>query len=152
MAEPISFTTSTPRFELPLLFAGQAQKEFFYNEAQMIIDALLHLSVDGLEPTPPADPSEGQCWIIDAGATSVWAGKEDAIAIWHSNDWKFAGPQIGMRAFNRAMGQVLHFNGGWNLAQTPTLPTGGNTIDSEARSAIESLVGSLRSIGVFPEV
>lgn len=28
MPEPLDFTARTPRFSLPMLFAGQAQKEF----------------------------------------------------------------------------------------------------------------------------
>ena len=32
----------TPRWALPFLFAGQAQKEMFHNEALVRIDALVH--------------------------------------------------------------------------------------------------------------
>ena len=53
MTDPVDFGSMTPRFELPLLFAAQAQKEFFVNEAHSLVDALLHPVVKGTTPTPP---------------------------------------------------------------------------------------------------
>ena len=38
MTTPINFTTTTGRFNLPLLFAAQAQKEVYVNEALAIVD------------------------------------------------------------------------------------------------------------------
>lgn len=35
MTEPVVFTSASPRFAIPLLFAGQAQKEVFVNEAHL---------------------------------------------------------------------------------------------------------------------
>jgi|GEM_PF-4569370 len=84
MTEPITFTSQSPNFELPLLFAGQAQKEFFYNEAQLIIDALLHLSVEGTISTPPTEVEDGECWIVGTNAQSDWAGREQAVAVRHA--------------------------------------------------------------------
>ncbi len=42
MSDPVQFEGATPRFALPLLFAGQAQKEFFVNEALLRADMVLH--------------------------------------------------------------------------------------------------------------
>ena len=48
---------ATPRWGLPLLFAGQAQKEIFHNEALMLVDALLHGRVESADlGAPPTDP------------------------------------------------------------------------------------------------
>lgn len=149
MSEPIAFTSHTPRFELPLLFAGQAQKEFFFNEAQIIIDALLHLTVEGTASAPPSAAEDGDCWIVGSDAQSDWAGREEAIAVSHANGWKFISSKRGMTAFDRSVGQRLYFDVGWQGEISPKAPLGGTTIDVEARASIESLIATLKNIGVF---
>jgi len=152
MTEPIVFTSHTPRFELPLLFSGQAQKEFFINEAQLIIDALLHLTVEGTATVPPSEAHAGDCWIVGADAESDWAGQEDAIAVRHATGWKFITPKHGMTAYHTPLGQRWHFNHGWQNEASPNTPSGGTTVDVEARASIESLITSLTNIGVFAEL
>ncbi len=62
MSDPIVFETATAKFELPLLFAGQAQKEFFVNEALSRADLLLHCAIEGETAAPPPAPQAGQVW------------------------------------------------------------------------------------------
>ncbi len=45
----------TPQLGLPLLFVGQAQKEFFVNQSLAVIDAVMARSVAGTLATPPRD-------------------------------------------------------------------------------------------------
>ena len=40
MSDPIRLDGATARFDLPLLFAGQAQKEVFVNQALAVIELL----------------------------------------------------------------------------------------------------------------
>ncbi len=69
-------TLVTPRFSLPLLATAQAQKELTHNEALLLIDALLHGTVEGGPVSdPPPAPAAGQCWLVGASPTGEWAGQ-----------------------------------------------------------------------------
>ncbi len=152
MTQPIHFTSQTPRFALPLLFAGQAQKEFFYNEAQSLIDAMLHLAVEGVSQIPPSNPENGRCWIIDLSPQGDWIGKENSIALRMPDGWKFLPACSGMSAFDKSSGQRFFFDEAWQTASEPATLQGGNTVDSEARIAIAALVEALRHLGAFPRI
>lgn len=150
MTQPSIFNSTTPRFSLPLLFAGQAQKEFFVNEAHVLIDVLMHMSVMGLASTPPSTPAEGECWLVDATPVGEWAGHIDSIAFFAAGAWNFLNPVPGMRVFNISQGQYHLFDGTWNAAGAVAIPTGGATVDTEARQAIEGLLSALQSQGILP--
>lgn len=150
MTDPITFPTATPRYSLPLLFAGQAQKEFYVNEAHALADALLHAACEGEATDPPVDPADGEAWLVASGATGEWAGEDGKLAARQAGNWLFVAPNDGMRLFDRATGQVLLFNGGWQRPAAPALPGGGSVIDTEARTAIAGLVTALVGAGVLP--
>jgi hypothetical protein len=152
MSQPLSFEISSPRFSLPLLFAGQAQKEVFVNEAHALTDALLHCAIEGTDSAPPASPVEGDSWLVDAPATGDWQGQDGSIACRQAGNWLFVSPRDGMQVLDRSAGQVLLYNGGWKAPAAPASPTGGSTIDVEARAAIDALIIALRSVGVLPGV
>jgi hypothetical protein len=149
MTDPISFTSSTPRFALPLLFAGQSQKEFYVNEAHALADALLHPACEGETADPPATPVEGEGWLVGAAATGDWTGHEGKLASRQSGNWLFVTPTDGMRLFDRSSGQMLLYRGGWQRPATPAEPSGGSVVDTEARAAIADLVTALESAGIF---
>ena len=130
--------------------AGQAQKEFFFNEAQYLIDAMLHLAVEGISQMPPSNPENGLCWIVDLNPQGDWIGQDNSIALRMSDGWKFLPQCSGMSAFDKSSGQRFFFDGTWNAASEPAIPQGGNTIDSEARVAIGALIEAVRHLGAFP--
>mgnify|MGYP005852816935 CR=1 FL=1 len=144
MPDPITYATATPRFGLPLLFAGQAQKEFYVNEAHALADALLHAACEGEAAAPPAEPAEGEAWLVATGASGDWEGEDGKLGT-----WLFVQPNDGMRLFDRAAGQVLLYRGGWQRPAAPAEPDGGATVDAEARAAIAGLVAALVQAGVF---
>ena len=150
MTDPISFPSATPRFALPLLFAGQAQKEFYVNEAHALTDALLHASCEGEIADPPAVPTEGEAWLVAPGATGDWAGQDGKLAARQAGNWLFAAPTEGMRLFDRSTGQMLLYHGGWQRPAAPSAPGGGAVVDIEARAAIAGLLSALAEAGVFP--
>lgn len=150
MPDPFEFDSTSPRFGLPLLFAGQAQKEVFVNEALSIADALLHCAVESVLSSPPASPADGANWIVGPSASDAWEDREDAIACRQAGKWIFVAPRDGLRAFNRETGQEHLFFGGWQIIDVPVEPIGGLVVDVEARAAIADLVFALRASGVFP--
>ena len=152
MAEPVTFTSATPRFSLPYLFAAQAQKEFFVNQAHARTDAIMHAVVLGTAPSPPANPNDGECWIVASSGQSEWAGKDDALACYVAGSWLFVSPVPGMQAYDQSAGRRCFFDGGWATATDAQLPEGGATIDAEARSAIQQIIDALKQIGVFSSI
>lgn len=150
MTDPIQFTSATPRFALPLLFSGQAQKEFYVNEAHALTDALLHAACQGEAAAPPATPEEGEAWLVASGATGEWAGADGRLASRQAGNWLFTAPSDGMRVFDRSTGQLLLYRGGWQRPTPPAATSGGAVVDTEARAAIAELVTALSEAGIFP--
>ncbi len=150
MTSTISFDSITPRFGLPLLFAAQAQKEVFVNESLALIDALMDGAIEGLSATPPATPTDGTNWLIGASAAGDWAGQDGKLACRQAGNWIFVSPTDGTSVLNRASGQRMHFRGTWHSPALPAAPSGGATVDTEARSALASLITALQTAGIFP--
>ena len=78
MPDPITFTSKSSRFGLPFLFPGQAQKEFYVNEALSLVDALLHPVVEGRASTPPISPQDGHLLDRRYGPDRVVVGSRRA--------------------------------------------------------------------------
>jgi len=152
MSDPFIFDSATPRFGLPLLYAGQAQKEIFVNEAHALADALLHCAVEGEAGDPPVVPVEGTCWLVGAPATGDWTGQEGNLACREGGNWLFVAARDGLRVVDRSTGQELRYLGGWRSAAVPVEPSGGSVVDAEARASILGLVAALREAGVLPDV
>lgn len=150
MPDPISFTTASPRHRLPLLFAGQAQKEFYVNEAFARIDALLHAAIEGTADDPPASPAEGECWLVGPAPSGSWLGHAGELACLVADSWIFAAARDGMRLLDVSSGQMLLYRGGWSAANAPIPPSGGATVDAEARAAIVELIDALADAGITP--
>ena len=160
----------TDRLALPLLAAGQAQKELAHNEALLLLDLVSQPVAQSADlATPPATPSPGQCWIVGAAPTGAWSGKAMAIAGWTENGWRFAMPAAGWRAWVTDRGHMVRFDGsGWNdeavrnagyyIAGEQVVgprqaaiadPAGGATVDSQARTTLLSILAMLREHGLI---
>jgi hypothetical protein len=73
--------TKTTNLALPFIDAAQAQKHVTHNEALQLLDALVQLSAIARDQTaPPASPAEGERYLVGAGATGAFAGKDLQIA------------------------------------------------------------------------
>lgn len=150
MTDPISFDSTSPRFNLPLLYSGQAQKEVFVNEALTHLDSLLHCAIEGVADGPPASSSNGEVWLISNSPTGIWAGNSGALACREGGAWTYFPPRDGMRIVDRSTGQEMRFFQSWQKADAIAEPSGGSTVDVEARSAIQSLILALQATGVLP--
>ncbi len=160
----------TARWELPLLHAGQAQKELFHNEALTLIDMLVHGVARSADvAVPPDAPVAGSCWIVAAGASGAWAGQAGAVALWTAGGWRFVAPRQGLALFVADRGHALvHDGSGWQDAALRgdglylggvqvvgeqlgaiAAPSGGATVDAEARATIGSILSALRSHGLI---
>lgn len=148
MPDPL-FDSRTARFELPLLFAGQAQKEFFVNELAARVDSLVHLAIEGEQAAPPTNPADGQAWLVGPGASGEWSGQTGKIASRQAGNWLFLAPRDGMRLLNRSSGQEMRYANGWLAPARPPAPSGGTTIDSESRTAIAALLACLTEAGII---
>jgi hypothetical protein len=161
---------ATTRLALPFIIAGQAQKEVTHNEALLRLDGLVQASVEAVNlDTPPASPSPGQCWIVGDAPSGAWAGQAGAIASFGDGGWRFTSPLPGMSVWSKADGVfALRLAASWVLGRTPQLavhidgnqvvgprhpailsPTGGTTIDPEARVALDQILVMLRGHGLI---
>ncbi len=161
---------SSPRFSLPFLAAGQAQKEWTHNEALQRIEMLLcPTAVAGPIDVPPASPQEGDCYIVGNTPSGVWSGRTRCLAGWSDAGWRFVDPVEGLRARLSPSGEeAVYRQGAWQIgvidvmevrvggvavvgARRPAIaaPAGGTTIDTEARTAIGAILGTLRAHGLI---
>jgi len=158
------------RFALPMLQAAQAQKEVTHNEALALIDMLVHPQAESASlATPPASPQVGQCWIVASGGTDAWSGHDGELVCWTSGGWRFVAPRDGMRVLVADEGHELIHNGSnWNAAAVRADgyyvggvkvlgsresaiadPSGGSTVDIQARAVLAQLLAILRSHGLI---
>lgn len=160
---------ATPRYDLPFIIPGQAQKEHYHNEALTRIDAALHPCAEAAGASdPPAAPEEGQAWIVGPAPTGAWTGQAQALAMWTDSGWRFVAPAAGMTVWNRAHDYPMRWDGSaWTAgelacsavlvgglqvvsARQPAVPSpsGGTVIDVEARQALAAVIATLMSHGL----
>ena len=149
MSDPIPFEGATARLALPLLFAGQAQKEFTVNEALLRADIAVQCVVEGEADAPPAAPAIGEVWLVGTTPTGDFAEHALGIAGWTADGWRFVAPRDGFVVFDRAAQCFRRFTGIWEKPVAPSSPTGGATIDVEARDALVRILEKLVDAGVF---
>ncbi len=116
--------TVTPLLEAPLLAAGQAQKHVTHNEALILLDALVHLSVESAAAAP-ASPAQGARYIVPAAAMGAWAGQDDKIAQWLDDGWRFHTPRKGWVATLPDRSQRVHDGVQWANVQATSATTFG---------------------------
>ena len=163
----------TARLGLPLLSAAQAQKEMTVNEALTRADALISPTVVAVAPvTIPSSPVIGQCWVVGASPTGIWAGHANAIAAWTDGGWRFVSAIEGMHVWSIADTMTARFAGSaWILGVVTGssfsvagqkvigsrqghigLPSGGSTVDTQARATLSAIVAALENHGLIAQM
>jgi|APFEC2959095136_1045048.scaffolds.fasta_scaffold00092_28 hypothetical protein len=88
------------RWSLPLLSAGQAQKEVTHNEAIAAVDRVLHLAVSSRSAQePPAVVTPGDTYITGTDPTGAWAGSAAVVATFDGFGWVMTRPRVGCLAW-----------------------------------------------------
>ena len=88
---------ATSRMALPLLAAGQAQKEITHNEALQLPDMAVQTVVQGAPlAAPPVAPAADAVYLVAAGATGEFAGHDGAMATWSAGGWRFPSTASGI--------------------------------------------------------
>lgn len=163
-------TESTARLALPLLQAGQAQKELYHNEALALLDLAVAAGVErvGLN-APPATPDIGMCWIVGTSPSGDWAGAGNSLAGWTAGGWRFVTPLPGMSVWSVADQLFARFNGSvWLVGDVVAAqvviggnrvlgarrsaidsPSGGTVVDANARATIDAILAALRGHGLI---
>lgn len=157
------------RAALPLLYAGQAQKEMTHNEALTLIDLLLSGAVETIgSNTAPVNPEIGRCWIIGDAPQGEWASHPHCLAGWTGGGWRFVAPFEGLRLLVADIAvEAVWRDGAWRTGELrgnglwidgdrvvagrqPAIadPDGGSVIDVQARMAIAAIAETLRNHGL----
>ena len=119
--------------------------------------------------SPPASPAIGSCYIVASSPTGAWSGHAQQLAAYTSGGWRFAAAGDGLNAYVRSNGSTaVYHDGAWEIgtlkgsqvtvggqkvvgsrsAAIPS-PTGGATVDAEARAALGQILTAMRSHGLI---
>jgi len=62
------------------------------------LDMLVHPYVESMTETmPPAEPEDGQMWVVAVGAGDTWAGHDNDLTIKTPSGWAYCTPTRGVR-------------------------------------------------------
>ncbi len=156
------------RLALPLLAAGQAQKDVTHNDALLRLDRLVALAVTSRTAAgPPPSPVAGDCQIVATSAAAAWGQPAGTLMHWQGSGWLPEAPLDGQIALIRDEGiMIVHWAvwqplwpvaglvvAGRTMLAGPvasiTPPSGGGTIDAEARAALAAIVAALQAHGLL---
>jgi hypothetical protein len=161
---------TTQRLSMPMLLAGQAQKEVFHNEALHILDAMVCGAVEeGPRNDPPASPSPGTAYIVGAAPMAEWSLFAHHVAAFTAAGWRYIAPTPGLILFIKATATFATYGtAGWEVGairgerliiggsqvvgpQSAAIaaPAGGTIVDSELRATMEQVLMALRSHGLI---
>ncbi|MET3855839.1 DUF2793 domain-containing protein [Rhizobium sp. OAE497] len=130
----------TVNLALPYILPSQAQKHVTHNEALQLIDAVTQLTISAEASAAPEDPAEGACYLVSAGATGTWSGKDGRLAFRQDGAWIYILPRDGWRAYFAAVSRLRIFAAGvWSDLVPPppaSLPLLGLNASADAQNRL----------------
>lgn len=116
----MSFSDFTPRLGLPYLLSNQAQKHVTVNESLQTLDSLCMASVLGKASAPPAEPIEGDAWLLATAPQGIWnIGQEHDLVVYVDQAWRQFTPRIGWRIWDVSTSALCVYNGESWIALAP---------------------------------
>ena len=134
-----------------------------------VLDCVAAASIE--EPPrndPPASASDGTSYIVGAAPTGIWVGKAGQLATMTAGGWRYVAPVEGMSALVKSNGLRAEYDGSWDIGviratrveiegdsllstqlAAMVSPSGGTTVDAEARAAIDQILAALRHHGLI---
>jgi hypothetical protein len=113
---------TTPKLGAPELVAGQAVPETTVNEQIRYLEQgaqWFGAIIDRNLTAPPGSPSDGDAYIVAAGATGAWADHDGEIAFRFGSSWNFITPTEGMGAYFRDEDAAFTYDGAnWDALGT----------------------------------
>lgn len=99
---------NTARLGLAYILASQAQKHVTHNDALRLLDGIVQTAViNRTRTTPPASPSEGDCYIVAAGASGTWDTWDGDVALYADGAWYRLVAIAGMRVWDIATDELV---------------------------------------------
>ena len=111
----------------------------------------------------------GAAYVVGPTPTDAWAESANCVAAWTSGGWRFVAPTDGLAFQIKSNGlQIVFRDGAWDMgnlrasavivddqqvvggrAAAIASPSGGTTVDSEARAAVDAILAALRQHGLI---
>ncbi|GGY36668.1 DUF2793 domain-containing protein [Parvularcula lutaonensis] len=132
---------TSARLSLSYLAEAQAQKHVTVNESFRRLDALVHLSVKSVSIVAEPAASDGDAYILPAGATGTdWGGQpEGTLMVFQEGAWIAIAPASGMSAYTEDDGILRYFDGtGWKPVSEPSKLGVNASPDATNRLAVKS--------------
>ena len=145
-------TETTANLSLPYILSAQAQKHVTHNEALRHLDAIVQLSVTSKQVgEPPPEPLDGERYIVAAGATGVWAGRDGLVAAQQDGAWAFYAPGSGWQAWLQDEARMEVFDGAEWIDPDRLPPTGAYTRTQVQEEQIELSGETVVAANPFPD-
>lgn len=161
---------ASPSFIQGTVPTGRAAGNIISPGALLLLDLLTGAEVAGQSSaSPPASPQAGLFYLVAASPTGAWSGHAGELAAMTSGGWRFVAPFDGLRLTEAGGGaEWLRTGGAWrvgviegselriagqkvigNRGAAIAAPSGGTTIDSEARTCLGAILSILRAHGLI---